>query len=487
MCAVVAGLGAGPLWADDAALVIRNTVFDGLPNLSDPLSQRTVQNLLQREGFDTLQLGNATAPELMRGARRFKTMLTEDTGRVVVYLSGHTISALRNAWFMGAKAGRPDLFSVTRQSISVNALLDVLADYPGRAVLVIAEHDSDLDLPDGLRSDLTHLAVPQGVTVIRTSPENGTRVLRMLLSSDYTLERMRSALPSTVKFSGFTPDSFTLSRTGADIPPALSITALRDDAYFQLARDLGTADALQAYLDRYPSGRHSTEARDLIFEIEDSDRRYAENTERALNLTRAERRAVQENLTLLGFDTRGVDGVFGRGSRAAISDWQRRQGLEPHGYLDASQIAALQRQADRRRVEIAEDEERDKAEREAEERRIWREAKRRDTVAAYRSYLETYPEGKFRDKAVQRLTELGGSLVNEDQIAEARKHEQRALNNQFVRILAEQRLASLGYRVGNIDGTFDKQTRAALKAFQKRNDIAQTGFVGSETLNALLP
>ena len=36
---------------------------------------------------------------------------------------------------------------------------------------------------------------------------------------------------------------------------------------------------------------------------------------------RDQRRDVQRGLTLLEFDTRGTDGIFGRGSRAAIAAW----------------------------------------------------------------------------------------------------------------------------------------------------------------------
>ena len=487
LCAITVGLGAGPLFANDAALVIRNSAYGGLPNLPEPASQQTIHRLLEREGFDTLQVGNATSAEMTRAARRFNALLSEDTDRVVIYLSGHMITSLRNTWFMGAQAGRPDRFSVTRQSISVNALLAVLADHPGRAVLVIAEHESELDLPKGLRPGLDHLSIPQGVTVIRTPPVVGSRVVRMLMSPDYTFAAMRAALPSSVRFSGFAPDEYAFTPDPANPTTGVPIEALQDDTYFAFARDLGTVEALQAYLDRYPAGRNSGTARALIFEIEDSGRRQAENTERALNLSPAERRTIQKDLTLLGYDTRGVDGVFGRGTRAAIADWQRRQSFEETGYLEAQQITRLRRQADRRRAEIAEQEERDRAEHEANERNIWREAKRIDTVAGYRNYLEAYPEGKYRDKAIARLNELGGGWVTEEEIDRDRKHEQRALNNPFVRILAEQRLASLGYRVGNIDGQFDDQTRTAIKAFQKRANLSQTGYVGEETLTALLP
>lgn len=66
--------------------------------------------------------------------------------------------------------------------------------------------------------------------------------------------------------------------------------------------------------------------------------------ERLLGLTAAERREIQRRLTLLGYDTRGSDGVFGRNTRRAIAAWQRDEGLRASGYITADQLRELRRQ-----------------------------------------------------------------------------------------------------------------------------------------------
>jgi len=48
-------------------------------------------------------------------------------------------------------------------------------------------------------------------------------------------------------------------------------------------------------------------------------------------LTKDDRIALQKRLTSRGFDTGGADGILGNKSRAAISDYQRRKGLEITG------------------------------------------------------------------------------------------------------------------------------------------------------------
>jgi len=66
-----------------------------------------------------------------------------------------------------------------------------------------------------------------------------------------------------------------------------------------------------------------------------------EGVEAALGLTLEDRASVQVRLSMLGYDPRGVDGVFGAGSRAAIREWQDDEGFAATGYLDLDQIARL--------------------------------------------------------------------------------------------------------------------------------------------------
>jgi serine/threonine protein kinase/peptidoglycan hydrolase-like protein with peptidoglycan-binding domain len=71
----------------------------------------------------------------------------------------------------------------------------------------------------------------------------------------------------------------------------------------------------------------------------------AETAETALQLTSADRQRLQMALTVLGFDTRGSDGVFGPRSREMIASWQRARGQPDTGFLSAAQPEALLREA----------------------------------------------------------------------------------------------------------------------------------------------
>ncbi|MEE9455302.1 MAG: peptidoglycan-binding domain-containing protein [Paracoccaceae bacterium] len=66
-----------------------------------------------------------------------------------------------------------------------------------------------------------------------------------------------------------------------------------------------------------------------------------EETEDAMEMSRKQRTVIQRRLVLLGYDPRGVDGVFGPGSRAAIEKWQGENELPTSGYFNENQVEFL--------------------------------------------------------------------------------------------------------------------------------------------------
>lgn len=64
-------------------------------------------------------------------------------------------------------------------------------------------------------------------------------------------------------------------------------------------------------------------------------------SEKNLNLDRRARRQAQVRLALLGYDPKGIDGIFGEGTRSAIAALQAKESLIETGYLDAFTLALL--------------------------------------------------------------------------------------------------------------------------------------------------
>jgi membrane-bound lytic murein transglycosylase B len=58
-------------------------------------------------------------------------------------------------------------------------------------------------------------------------------------------------------------------------------------------------------------------------------------------LSTIEARDLQQRLTALGYDTKGVDGVIGRNTRAALQRFQSDRGLLADGYPTAEMLAAV--------------------------------------------------------------------------------------------------------------------------------------------------
>lgn len=67
----------------------------------------------------------------------------------------------------------------------------------------------------------------------------------------------------------------------------------------------------------------------------------AEREERALSLSRDERREVQAGLRAGGYYSGSLDGAIGRGTRTAISRWQSDNGESVTGYLTFDQVRRL--------------------------------------------------------------------------------------------------------------------------------------------------
>jgi membrane-bound lytic murein transglycosylase B len=51
--------------------------------------------------------------------------------------------------------------------------------------------------------------------------------------------------------------------------------------------------------------------------------------------------ALQEGLTVLGFDTGGADGMFGQRSRAALRDYQKARGIPADGFATAAILTKI--------------------------------------------------------------------------------------------------------------------------------------------------
>lgn len=530
--AAAALLAASPLSAADLALVLSNWDYRNLDDVRGARDLRAIGQRLEDAGFDVVTSYNARINELTEATQSFRDRAGE-ADRVIIVIDGHIVSSATDAWFLATDANdQIGPLNLPRYGVSLSALAEIAGDAAAGRAVILAGRSSTLSPQEtGLRSGTQGLELPQGVTLASGTAEwmryaIFAGLLREGVSLNEALKQLsaRGFLSDSV---GFTEGGVVQSQPPIDTE-ALSSQA-QEEGFWTAVSSIGTEPALLKYLERYPRGRYVGEAKRRIDALGAAEVNRWKEAEDALNLSREDRRQVQADLTLLGYNTRGVDGIFGRGTRTAIERWQRDNKHRVTSYLDLGQWRAITNAAAARREDQADQARREEdrvwrdtgangteaglraylerypdgryaadarrgldeieaaRENEAtrEARRAWRDAQERDTLEGYEAFLDRYGNSEFADAARGRIRELRAD--DTDRVVEAaREEEQEILTNTVTRLLVEQRLMGLGYEPGLADGRFDERTRDALKAYQKDRGIFPSGYVTKRTAAFLL-
>lgn len=536
------GLGRGiigavclSLWAvgavaADLALVLDARERDRRSAVVDPAA------VLNGAGFEVVVPEGGGIAALRAAALNVEARIaTGEVARLVILVAGEMAGDGQDSWLLPRGSGAMSRMRIGAGGLSLNALSGIAAAVDGPAVMLLVP-EAGRAAGAGLRAGLSGLTEAEGVTYA-TGPAAGIAALLRgaLLEPGTSFAEMARVAPEGVVLSGDL--SQTVGLMGAAAPSAVALARAREDGFWQAVEALDTAAAYDAYADAYPEGRYLSEAGKRRDWLREAPERTAQAAEATLGLDRGARREVQRRLAVLGFYDRGIDGIFGRGTRAAIGAWQERAGLEPTGYLDRAGIARLSDQAAARQREIDEEARRTREAEERRDRAYWRDTGRGGGEAGLRAYLERYPEGQFADTAHARLREIEearrdeadraaradwqaareadtpdayaaflrdhpesrfaeaararmGEIEEERDaqgaLARAREEERLYAGVDLVRVLIERRLAQIGAQPGPVDGTFTDETRAAIRRFQRHRGLTVTGYVSQETAAALM-
>ena len=524
--------------ATDLALVISNQSYRGQARLDVGAAAEGLAADLKKQGWSVFAAHDGTAEEMWQQALNLRRAMqrSPEPDRVIIAVTGLMAHGKSDGWLLADAAGEADMLNVGGRGLSLGALSSIAGFAPGHAVILIGTPGQAPDLGLGLEPGPGEVALDQGVSAVY-GPMAALRgwATGALMTPDNSYDEAFRALPDGVRKAGFSSRAagFAMAVPEGSAGPA---GPMGEMAYWNAARDIGSAEAMQAYLDRFPNGVFAAEARAQIAGMAPPDPlAQAAAGEEALGLSRDARRQVQRNLDLLGYDPRGIDGVFGRGSRAAIGAWQGATGYEATGYLTAAQIGVLQRQADRRAAELEREaqlrrEAEERADRqfwqqtgrdeaslrrylerypdglfaddaqarldlilqqqmaaaEARERAAWTQASDRNTVPAYREFLAKFPNGAFAPEAKKRIARLQAAAGNAGLIEQLKKTEAQVAPNQPARFMVEQALRARGQDPGQIDGTFDESTRRALRRFQREHGLPVSGYVNQKTMVVLM-
>ncbi|OWU86214.1 hypothetical protein ATO6_05050 [Oceanicola sp. 22II-s10i] len=540
----VAAMGlATPVVAKDIALVVVNSDYDRVSDIRGSRFDRFFSETLEGAGFTVFRGADMSGAEMQRLAADFADEVQDgDDNRIVIVLAGHMAETPSGGWLLGRTVDEPNAFGIGGAALPLAPLAELAATAPGQAVVLLAYPDTELDGGFGFVSGGVDFEAPQGVTVARGSADDLLSLLRDgLLQPGASYAAALDQAGRGVQAEGYISTASGLTGAAAGDTPAP--TPPRDDpdtqeiAYWSAVRDIGTVEALESYLERYPNGKFAADARRMIEDAKAAPVRQAEAIEKALNLNRDQRRQIQRNLALIGFDPRGIDGIFGPATRTAIGAWQSANNYERTTYLTAAQIDRIQSAADVRAAQL----EREAAERRAaeeradraywrdlgqgadeaslraylkrypdgvysevarerldaieaeradqvrrEERLAWQETEQRNTIQAYQEFLNRFPQSPFAETARARIAELQDDRNNAAQREEAQRIENQVAGNPVTRLLVERRLEQLGFEPGAIDGQFDRAARRAIRRFQQSQGIQVTGFINQETMVRLL-
>ncbi|SFR51364.1 Putative peptidoglycan binding domain-containing protein [Yoonia tamlensis] len=474
-----------PALADDAALLLgveRYQELRRVPNATDVID--SAQDL-RRAGYDVTTLSNGTSVNMARLLNQFAQAAT-DADRLVVGLSGRFVTDGTRSWLLASDAVDPSYFGLA-DAVSIDSVLNVLAQAPGQAVLILGY---DLDGTDKigvyLREGVGDLQIPQGVTVLFGEPNatDGVVMEAITVPGANVMEFARDA--RWLNIAGYAPRALVMQPARDDDDP----TPVGDPTqqFWIIAQQLNTADAYRDFALNYPRSPYASEARARLDEIENDPVRLAEIAEADLALTRNARRNIQRDLTLLEYNTRGVDGIFGQGSRRAIRNWQQSNGFAQTSFLTAEQISRIDAQASRKRAEIEAEEERGRAQAERLDRAYWEETGARGDAAGLRAYLNRYPDGIFADEARDAMASFDRGTGRDDTPSNQAAADAEAdlrINPVLARLI-ESRLAQMGFNPGQVDGRFDNDTRGAISRYQTRSGLPATGYLSEPTLARLL-
>ncbi len=536
-------LWALPVLAEDRALILAERSYQHAASIVAAADASSAAVALEAAGFRVISGADLASSELR--ARLAELLVDrEATSRLVILLAGHFVRSERGTWFLAVEADRPDLATVDGVGIPLATVLEIASGAPGGAVVLLGTEERRISLGIGLAAGIGALDIPQGVTVIRgEAAQMAAFAGRDLITRGQSLSALVAARPDLIA-DGFLSDLVPFLPLEAGQAKPLDLAQAAEQSFWDATRSLATPEAFEAYLKRYPGGRHSTEALAEVTRARSEPGRDARLAEEAMALSRDQRRELQRALSLIGFNTKGIDGIFGAGTRAAIVAWQQKSALPATSYLTRDQIVRITAQADRRAAELeaeakarqAEQEATDRAywaetgsediagdeasreaglraylkrfpdglysevagerlkaieaarrsEAEARERQAWDQAEAAGTDAGYRAYLRAFPEGAFASAARDRIAGLAATEAEAFLLQDAVAGEAALGLNPITQTMIESRLDTLGLSPGGIDGQFDDDTRRAIRRYQTARALPVTGYLSEQTVVRIL-
>ena len=384
--------------AQRVALVIGNSNYAHVPVLPNPRNDASdIGAALERLGFAVTRLENADRNSLWQGLQEFKRAASVSKVAAVFY-AGHGIEVDQRNFLVPVDARLASDQDVEFETVPLDLVMRAL-DGASELRLVILDACRDNPFAAKMQRSGATRSIGRGLarlepseqTLVAYSAEAGTvasdgdgrnspyteALLRHIEEPGLELDLMfRHVRDSVLSSTGGSQRPFTygsLSSQGTYLTgrPAVESTVVSGQSgssggvptepnsgsfelvFWESIKNSKDPADFQAYLTEFPSGTFTALARNNIERLKSAteEQKVPDRTqvaaitqasiESSLELSRSERRKVQEGLAVAGFDPGAADGLFGQRTRVAIGRWQLSSELDKTGYLDAKSAKVL--------------------------------------------------------------------------------------------------------------------------------------------------
>ena len=384
--------------AQRVALVIGNSNYAHVPVLPNPRNDASdIGAALERLGFVVTPLENVGYDSFRKSLQEFKRAASVSKVAAVFY-AGHGIEVDQRNFLVPVDARLASDQDVEFETVPLDLVMRAL-DGASELRLVILDACRDNPFAAKMQRSGATRSIGRGLarlepseqTLVAYSAEAGTEaldgdgrnspyteaLLRHIEEPGLELDLMfRHVRDSVLSSTGGSQRPFTygsLSSQGTYLTgrPAVEPTVVSGQSgssggvptepssgsfelvFWESIKNSKDPADFQAYLTRFPSGTFTDLARNNIERLKSAteEQKVPDRTQVAaitpvsieslLELSRSERRKVQEGLAVAGFDPGAADGRFGDRTRVAIGRWQLSSGADKTEYLDAKSARVL--------------------------------------------------------------------------------------------------------------------------------------------------
>ena len=468
-----------PAWAEKrVALVVGISKYQSVPRLANPARDAEAMSaLFKKAGFEVVESGRDLGISDLRKSIRQFSDASRDADISVVYYAGHGIEVDGTNYLVPSDAKLESDFDVEDETISLDRVLKAL-DGAKRLKLVILDACRDNPFTKTMKRTVGTRSIGRGLAKIEPSMSDtlvayAAKAGAVANDGDGQNSPFASALvkhiaepgldlrlalgrvrDDVLKSTGYRQEPFVYGSLGGDtvalvpqtVKPADPEAGARTD--YELAAQIGTREAWDSFLAAHRSGLYANLARAQTAKLiaAEQTRTKADDSRREAE-SQAARKAEEFRRQLEEQSARQASEA-----KQKISE-QAKKELE-EARLQVADQAAKQLEDAKRQVEVA------RQEAEAARRQV--EETRRQAVADAQKQVEHARREAAAEREKIAALSSPASAPGNAAVPPAPQMDQADIAR-----LLQAHLRRVGCNPGNVDGSWDNASKAALELFNK--------------------